>query len=164
MAIYRILLTILFISGLVTGVTLAAYYSGQVNGIYVSTEVSPNPPLSRDVVNLVFHFQNATTFDAMDIQNLRVEISKDGVPDTIAVEWKPHRGHYEANYTFESEGRYFVAYTFSYGGKQYNSGFYIDVKPNFFVTDKSRSQYGLAGIAAITGLLVLAVYVLYRRR
>ncbi len=163
MVIYRILLIVLLISGITTGIALAAYYSGQVDGVYVTTEINPEPPVSREAVNMVFHFQNATTFEAIDVEDLTVEISRNEAIDTIFVNQKPHKGHYEANYTFSREGRYFVAYAFRYAGEQHESGFYIDVRPNFFVTDESRSEYGLIGITAITGALVLIVYLLYRR-
>jgi|GEM_PF-2498695 hypothetical protein len=164
MIIYRILLTILFISGIATGIALAAYYSGQLDGVYVTAEINPEAPISREAVSIIFHFQNATTFEAIDVGSLTVEISRNDVLDTIPVKQKPHKGHYEVNYTFSREGRYFVTYAFRYDGERYESGFYIDVKPNFFVTDKSKSEYGIIGIIAISGILVLIIYQLYRRR
>jgi hypothetical protein len=142
----------------------ATYYSDKINGVLITTEIKPDSPLSEEVVNIVFHFQNASSFEAIDVNNLTLVISRDSSYATFLLQKNPHKGHYELNYTFDKEGRYFILYTFQYEGKQYGDRFYIDVKPNFFPSNKTKSDYGLIALALMLAAIFFIMYTFYRKR
>jgi hypothetical protein len=114
----------------VIGIANGVYYSSETDGVYVTVEIEPETPTPGEMVKIILHLQNLSSFEAIDVEDMRIMTSIDTGQIILPMQ-NPHKGHYEEYYTFPQEGKYTVKYTFQYEGQLHGDEFFIDVKSNY---------------------------------